>query len=256
MNSDVVRLAGLIENAKNIVFFGGAGVSTPSGIPDFRSAHGLYNAPGGRSYEEMLSISTFTQRPDAFWNFYRSVMLYPNAKPNPAHFALARLEKCGKLKAVVTQNIDGLHQAAGGKRVLELHGSVHRNRCMRCGKRYTLEELPAGDGAAVCTGRDGHPCGGLIKPDVVLYGEPLDGSVMEAAIEAIQACDLLIVGGTSLVVQPAAGLIAYRRPGAVMALINRDATPYDSMARLILHEDIAEALSAAVPLGEDGGADV
>lgn len=247
MNGGIAQLQAMIQQAKDIVFFGGAGVSTLSGIPDFRSAHGLYNAPGGRSYEEMLSIGYFTRSPDAFWQFYRNVMLYPQAKPNAAHLALSRLEEQGKLSAVITQNIDGLHQAAGSRNVMELHGSVHRNRCMACGKFYTLEELPAADGSPRCTGTPGKPCGGLIKPEVVLYGEQLDGDLLDAAIAAIRRCDLLIVGGTSLVVHPAAGLISYRRPSAKMALLNRDETPYDHTADLVLHEDVGQVLSQAVP---------
>lgn len=246
MTAAAQTLQSLISHSSRIVFFGGAGVSTRSGIPDFRSAHGLYNTPGGRSYEEMLSIGYFTQYQNEFWDFYRHVMLYPKAKPNAAHLALARLEKQGKLTAVVTQNIDGLHQAAGARNVLELHGSVHRNRCMRCGQFYPLEPLLSGCGAPHCEGKPGHPCGGVIKPEVVLYGEPLDEDVLEAAVTAIRECDLLIVGGTSLVVHPAAGLISYRQPGTKMVLINRDDTPYDDMADLVIHEDIATVLDEAI----------
>ncbi|MDD3334367.1 MAG: NAD-dependent protein deacylase [Eubacteriales bacterium] len=240
MNAEVSKLQQMIRNAENIVFFGGAGVSTRSGIPDFRSAHGLYRQAQGKSYEEMLSIGYFENDPDGFWRFYRDVMLYPDAQPNGAHLALAALEKQGKCKAVVTQNIDGLHQAAGSKNVLELHGSVHRNHCMRCGTFFPLDALLKGEKAPRCQ------CGGLIKPDVVLYGECLEEEVLEKAVKAIQQCDLLIVGGTSLVVHPAAGLISYRSASAKMALLNRDETPYDDTADLVVREDIASTLEQAV----------
>jgi len=240
----VRRLSELIEKAENIVFFGGAGVSTASGIPDFRSAHGIYAGSQGRSYEEMLSHGYFMRHTDAFWIFYKEVMLYPDAKPNAAHEALALLEKRGKLKAVVTQNIDGLHQAAGSRKVWELHGTVHQNSCMRCGKTYDLAEVLAQEGTPRCS------CGGVIKPDVVLYGESLDGDVITGALDAISACDLLIVGGTSLVVHPAAGFITYAKAGTPLVLINRDGTAYDERADLIIREDIAEVLRDAVK-GED-----
>ncbi len=235
------ELAELIQKSKNILFFGGAGVSTASGIPDFRSAYGLYRQQReGRSYEDMLSIRYFLNEPEAFWHFYKTVMLYPDAKPNAAHYALARLESAGRLKAVVTQNIDGLHQAAGSRSVIELHGSVHRNHCLACGKKYGLPYILAAEGVPRCE------CGGMLRPDVVLYGEPLDDGVMDEAIRAVETCDLMIVGGTSLVVYPAAGLLSYRN-GAKLALINRDETPFDSRADLILREDIARALSEAIP---------
>lgn len=241
MTQETEILRQWIAEARNIVFFGGAGVSTASGIPDFRSAHqGIYNTPGGRSYEEMLSHEYFVTHPDEFWDFYRRVMLYPDAKPNAAHLALAELERRDKCKAVVTQNIDGLHQAAGSEKVLELHGSVHRNRCMKCGRFYPLEPLLQGEGAPHCS------CGGVIKPEVVLYGEPLDDMVMEEALSAIARCDLLIVGGTSLVVYPAAGLIRYRSPRCRLALLNRDATDYDRAAGLVVRDDLTQVLREAV----------
>lgn len=230
-----------MDQARNIVFFGGAGVSTASGIPDFRSAHGLYAGAQGMSYEEMLSIGYFQAHPDDFWRFYREVMLYPDARPNGAHLALCRLEQQGKLKAVLTQNIDGLHQAAGSQHVLELHGTVHRNLCMKCGREYSLAQVLAQPGTPHC-----EACGGLIRPGIVLYGEPLDDQVMSEAVHAVRQCDLLMVGGTSLVVYPAAGLIRYRRPGTPLILLNRDATPYDGEATLVVRQDIAAALSEAV----------
>lgn len=239
MNTAVGQLGEWIQEAQNIVFFGGAGVSTPSGIPDFRSAHGIYAGAEGRSYEEMLSHDFFMLWPDKFWAFYKDVMLYPDARPNPAHEALARLEAAGKLRAVITQNIDGLHQLAGSQKVLELHGTVHRNLCMQCGKRHTLADVLAQEGTPRCS------CGGLIKPDVVLYGEGLDDAVVTEALDAISQCDLLIVGGTSLVVYPAAGFIRYRKSSAKLALINRDATAFDRTAQLVIRDDIAQVLDEA-----------
>lgn len=236
----VENLRRMIENSRSIVFFGGAGMSTESGIPDFRSVHGLYNRTEGKSYEEMLSIRYFLDHPDEFWNFYKRAMLYPNAKPNAGHYALQRLEQQGKLKAIVTQNIDGLQQDAGSQKVWELHGTVRRNLCMACGKAYTLAEVLALQGTPRCD------CGGGIRPDIVLYGEPLDADVLDGAIRAVTKCDLLIVGGTSLTVYPAAGLPGYRE-GARLALINRDETPFDQRADLIVRDNIAEALDAAIP---------
>lgn len=222
------------------MFFGGAGVSTASGIPDFRSAHGIYAGAQGKSYEEMLSHSYFMRHTDAFWAFYKEVMLYPDAKPNAAHRALARLEKQGKLQAIVTQNIDGLHQAAGSQKVLELHGTVHVNSCMRCGEKYGLDAVLSQEGMPHCH------CGGTIKPDVVLYGEPLDDAVITQALTAIRSCDLLIVGGTSLVVHPAAGFISYCQAGTPLALLNRDQTAYDERADIIIREDIAQVLDEVI----------
>ena len=246
MTDECIQLRRMIDNAKRVVFFGGAGVSTESGIPDFRGAHGLYAAANGQSYEDMLSSRFFETRPDEFWAFYKSVMLYPNARPNPAHYALARLEARGVLSAVITQNIDGLHQLAGSQNVLELHGSVLGNTCTRCSRRYTL------DFALKCRGTPRCSCTahGVLHPDIVLYGEPLDPDVLTQAIEAVERCDLLIVGGTSLVVHPAAGLVTRRRPGVPLALINRDPTPYDGRAQLILRENIATVLAQAIPADE------
>ncbi len=215
-------------------------MSTESGIPDFRSAHGLYNRAQGKTYEEMLSIGFFRSQPDAFWQFYKTVMLYPDARPNAGHSALARLEAQGKLKAVLTQNIDGLHQAAGSHNVYELHGSVLRNSCLRCGKTYGLPAVLAQQGTPHCD------CGGMLRPDIVFYGEMLDDAVMEASIRAVSRCDLLIVGGTSLTVYPAAGLLQYRGASAKLALLNRDPTPYDRYADLVVRENIASALDGAI----------
>ncbi|MDD3214734.1 MAG: NAD-dependent protein deacylase [Eubacteriales bacterium] len=239
LSSAAAELRRMIENSGNIVFFGGAGMSTESGIPDFRSAHGIYRQAQGRSYEEMLSIGFFRSRPDDFWRFYKNVMLYPKAKPNAGHLALARLEKQGKLKKVITQNIDGLHQAAGSRDVCEVHGSVHRNSCLACGKTYDLAYVLSQQGTPRCT------CGGMLRPDIVFYGEPLDADVMEAAVRAVTRCDLLIVGGTSLTVYPAAGLLDYRR-GAKLALVNRDETPFDQRADLVVRDSIAQVLDAAI----------
>ena len=243
MSEAAKRLADMMAQSGRTVFFGGAGVSTESGIPDFRSAHGLYSGAQGRSYEEMLSVGYFARHTEAFWDFYRNVMLYPNARPNAAHLALSRLEEVGRLSCVLTQNIDGLHQKAGSQNVLELHGTVHRNTCLTCGKRFGLEEVLSQPGTPRCPA-----CGGWIKPDVVLYGEPLDEDVLAQAVHAVETCDLLIVGGTSLAVHPAAGLVTYRRPGVPLALINRDETPYDGTARLVIHENIAQVLSDAADL--------
>lgn len=241
MEERTERLRGMMGKAERIVFFGGAGVSTESGIPDFRGAHGLYAGARGRSYEEMLSHDFFVTHMQAFWDFYRHVMLYPDAQPNAAHRALARLEAQGKLKAVITQNIDGLHQAAGSRAVIELHGTVHRNFCMQCGCAAPLAEVLTGEGVPVC-----RHCGGPMKPDVVLYGEPLQDGDVERAVDAIERCDLLLVGGTSLNVYPAAGFIRLRRPGTPLVLINRDATPYDQEADLLLRGNIARILDEAV----------
>lgn len=228
-----------IEESQRIVFFGGAGVSTESGIPDFRSQDGLYHQQYDYPPETILSHSFFYAHTEEFYRFYRAKMLCLTAKPNRAHLALAELERQGKLRAVVTQNIDGLHQAAGSKTVYELHGSVHRNYCLQCGKSYTAEEILHSTGIPRCT------CGGLIKPDVVLYEEGLDGATIQGAVMAIADADLLIVGGTSLTVYPAAGLIQYYR-GHRLVLINRDATPLDSQADLVLRDPIGQVLGEAV----------
>lgn len=233
------RLRRLVDASEAIVFFGGAGVSCESGIPDFRSTDGLYHQEYRWPPEEILSHDFFERRPEEFFRFYRDKMLYPQAEPNAAHLALARLEQAGKLKAVVTQNIDGLHQAAGSKNVLELHGSVHRNHCTRCGAFYTLDDVLRSEGVPRCG------CGGVIKPDVVLYEESLDSDVLEKAIRHIMAADLMIVGGTSLAVYPAAGLLQYY-DGLDLVLINKTETPYDRRASLIIREPIGQVMSKAV----------
>ena len=223
-----------ISESDNIVFFGGAGVSTESGIKDFRSVDGLYHETYDYPPETILSHTFFTQKPDEFYRFYRDKMICPNVKPNPAHLKLAELERAGKLKAVVTQNIDGLHQAAGSRTVYELHGSTHRNYCMKCRQFYDLDFIDRAKGVPYCT-----VCGGMIKPDVVLYEESLPGEVLEKSIRAIQKADLLIVAGTSLTVYPAASLVHYYR-GNRLVLINRDETPYDRYADLVFHESMGQ----------------
>lgn len=225
-----------VADSDNIVFFGGAGVSTESGIPDFRSVDGLYNQKYDEPPETILSHDFFEDRTEDFYRFYRDKMLCLDAKPNAAHKKLAELEAADKLKAVVTQNIDGLHQAAGSQTVYELHGSVHRNYCTRCHAFYNVEFIANGQGVPRCP-----VCGGLIKPDVVLYGEGLDQETVTGAVRAISRADVLIVGGTSLVVYPAAGLINYYR-GNKLILINRDPTPCDAEADLVLHASIGSVL--------------
>lgn len=237
---DTAKLKEIIEESGNVVFFGGAGVSTESGVPDFRSKDGLYNMKYKYPPETIISHSFFVREPEEFYRFYKDRMIYPDAKPNAAHLALARLEKEGKLKAVITQNIDGLHQMAGSREVLELHGSVHRNYCMRCGKKFNAEYVMAAEGIPRCD-----ECGGMIKPDVVLYEEALDPVIMRKAVEYIASADVLIVGGTSLAVYPAAGMIDYYR-GNKLVLINRDATSRDSMADYIIRGNIGEILGKAV----------
>ncbi len=229
-----------IEESRAIVFFGGAGVSTESGLKDFRSQDGLYHEKYDYPPETILSHSFFFSHTAEFYRFYRDKMLCLTAKPNAAHLALARLEQRGKLSAIVTQNIDGLHQAAGSEKVFELHGSVHRNYCLKCGKFYTAEDIEKSTGVPRCT------CGGLIKPDVVLYEEGLDQKCLMGAIQAIAQADLLIVGGTSLTVYPAAGLLQYYG-GNRLVLINRDATPLDGQANLVFRDPIGQVLGAAVP---------
>ena len=214
MSEEAKRLQELIDKYDNIVFFGGAGVSTESGIPDFRSQDGLYNQKYDYPPETILSHTFFMRHPDEFYRFYQDKMLCDTAKPNAAHLKLAELEASGKLKAVITQNIDNLHQMAGSKKVLELHGSVYRNYCMKCGKSYDFAYMKNAKGVPKCT------CGGMIKPDVVLYEESLDEDVMARAIHYIRQADVLIIGGTSLVVYPAAGLIQYYR-GHKLAVINK-----------------------------------
>ncbi|MBQ9967386.1 MAG: NAD-dependent protein deacylase [Oscillospiraceae bacterium] len=228
-----------ISESDDIVFFGGAGVSTESGLKDFRSVDGLYHEKFDYPPEEILSHSFFFAHTEYFYNFYREKLLCPDVLPNRAHIALAELEKRGKLKAVITQNIDGLHQMAGSKKVYELHGSVHRNYCMRCRAFYDADRIIDSQGIPKCT------CGGTIKPDVVLYEEGLDDACIMGAVEAIAKAELLIVGGTSLTVYPAAGLLRYYK-GDKLVLINRDETPYDGSADLIFRESIGEVLSKAI----------
>ncbi len=225
----------IIDVSKRIVFFGGAGVSTESGIPDFRSADGLYNQKYDVPPETMLSHSYFMSHTDDFYRFYRDKMLPLEAEPNAAHYKLAELEKAGKLDCVVTQNVDGLHQKAGSKRVFELHGSVHRNYCMKCRKFYTAEEVRDMQGVPKCS------CGGTIKPDVVLYEKSLDSSTIEQSVQAIANADTLIIAGTSLTVYPAAGFVRYFR-GQYLVLINRDPTPMDASCDLVIHGSVGKVL--------------
>lgn len=236
MDEKIAKLREWIDGSDNIVFFGGAGVSTESGIPDFRSVDGLYNQQYKYPPETILSHTFFLSETEEFYRFYRAKMLALDAKPNAAHLKLAEWEREGKCRAVVTQNIDGLHQKAGSKRVYELHGSVLRNYCMKCGKFYPGEFIRDAKGIPRCT------CGGIVKPDVVLYEEALDEKTLAGAISAIRQADVLIVGGTSLTVYPAAGLLGYYR-GDRLALINRDETPYDDMAGLVLYASLGDVFS-------------
>ena len=238
-NSEIETLKTWIEASDNIVFFGGAGVSTESGIPDFRSTDGLYHQKFESPPETILSHTFFYQHTEYFYRFYREKMLPLEAEPNAAHRALAALERAGKLCAIVTQNIDGLHQKAGSKNVYELHGSIWRNYCTKCGKSYSAEFIRDSGGVPHCA------CGGLIKPDVVLYEEGLDEKTIKGAVRAIAEADVLIVGGTSLTVYPAAGLIRYYG-GNRLVLINRDETPYDGYANLIFREPIGQVLGQCV----------
>ena len=232
-----MTLREIIDESNRIVFFGGAGVSTESGIPDFRSQDGLYHQKYSVPPETILSADYFYAHTEEFYKFYRDKMLCLSAKPNAAHQKLAEWEKAGKLLAVVTQNIDGLHQAAGSKKVFELHGSVHRNYCLKCHRSYTPEFILNRTGVPQCT------CGGIIKPDVVLYQEALDGDTIEGAVNAIAKADTLIIAGTSLSVYPAAGFVRYFR-GKHSVLINRDATPYDDECEVVLHEKVGEVLKS------------
>ena len=236
MTEEIRELKKIIDESKSIVFFGGAGVSTESGIPDFRSANGLYNQDLGRtvSPEEMISHTFYVKHPDQFFEFYRDKLIYEDAEPNYCHKALAELEKQGKVSAVVTQNIDGLHQKAGSRTVWELHGSVLRNYCENCHAFYDVDKVIKSEGVPVCD-----KCGGRVKPDVVLYEEGLDGEVINGAVEAISNADTLIVGGTTLIVYPAAGLINYFR-GKKLVLINMSSTSADSGADLVIREPIGE----------------
>jgi len=234
------KLRQILRSRKNIVFFGGAGVSTESGIPDFRSAGGLYKEPAEYPPEEILSAGFFKSNPETFYRYYFGHMIYPGAKPNAAHRALAQMEKEGRLSAVITQNIDGLHQRAGSSNVIELHGSVLRNICTGCGQIYSLDDiLKTSPAPPRCSS-----CGGLVKPEVVLYGEALPENAIARAIEAVSSAGALLVGGTSLSVYPAAGLIRYYE-GDALIIINRDKTPYDRDARLLLRGNIGEILEAA-----------
>lgn len=227
------KFAKMVKNSKRMVFFGGAGVSTESGIPDFRSVDGLYHQKYDEPPETILSHHYFMENTEAFYKFYREKMIVDKAKPNITHMVLADLEKAGKLSAVVTQNIDGLHQAAGSRAVFELHGSIHRNYCMECGKFYDLKTIKESSGVPHCS------CGGIIKPDVVLYEEGLDSDVLSGAVAEISAADLLVIGGTSLSVYPAAGLIRYFG-GDNMVLINKTKTERDGTADAVYHTGLGE----------------
>ncbi|MDO5292561.1 MAG: NAD-dependent protein deacylase [bacterium] len=242
MNEKIEQLSKILKESNNIVFFGGAGISTASGIPDFRSSTGLYSRKLNRNFtpEQAVSHSFFIQYPEEFFDFYKKNLIYPEAKPYDAHIALAKLEKMGKLKAVVTQNIDGLHQAAGSKNVYELHGSVLRNYCMKCHAFYDVDYVIGTERVPKC-----EKCGGTVKPDVVLYEEGLDEDIISGAIHAITEADTLIIGGTSLVVYPAAGLIDYFR-GKNLVLINKSSTSADHKADLVINEDIAKVMKEAV----------
>lgn len=233
----IEKFVEMVHKSNNIVFFGGAGVSTESGIPDFRSTDGLYNQKYDYPPETILSHTFFVKKPEEFYRFYQDKMLALDAKPNMAHIKLAELEKAGKVRAIVTQNIDGLHQKAGSKNVLELHGSVHRNFCQKCHKFFDAPYMKAAQGIPKCDA-----CGGIIKPDVVLYEEGLDNDVIEQSLYYISHADMLIIGGTSLVVYPAAGLVRYYR-GNKLVLINKSTTDMDSQADLVLHDPIGEVFS-------------
>lgn len=241
MDEKIKQLKEIIDGSDNIVFFGGAGVSTESGVPDFRSVDGLYNQQYDYPPETILSHTFYRKNTEEFYRFYRNKMLIPGAQPNNAHRALARLEEMGKLKAVVTQNIDGLHQAAGSREVYELHGSVHRNYCESCHKFFGFNDIMKSTGVPKCE------CGGTIKPDVVLYEEGLNQMTIQKSVNAIANADVLIIGGTSLAVYPAAGLIDYYR-GNKLILINKSSTPKDSRADLIINDAIGQVLSQVVNL--------
>ena len=238
LEEKIERLRELVEGSDNIVFFGGAGVSTESGIPDFRSQDGLYAQKYKYPPETIVSHTFYRQRPEEFFEFYKEKMIAPDAQPNAAHLKLAELEQRGKLKAVITQNIDGLHQKAGSKKVLELHGSVLRNYCEKCHTFYDVNYILKSEGVPVC-----EKCGGRVKPDVVLYEEGLDMGILNEAVRCISEADMLIIGGTSLVVYPAAGLIDYYR-GNKLVLINKSATSRDAQADLVIDGKIGEVLGA------------
>lgn len=236
MNEKIMQLKKWIDESDNVVFFGGAGVSTESGIPDFRSVDGLYNQKWKYPPETILSHSFFVKYPEEYYRFHREKLVIDGVRPNSAHLKLAELEKAGKLRAVVTQNIDGLHQAAGSKKVLELHGSILRSYCSACGRPYPADKMNHGAGVPRCS------CGGIVRPDIVLYEEPLDDAVVSEAIRAISEAEVLIIGGTSLNVYPAAGLINYYR-GNKLALVNLSQTPYDNEANLVINEKIGKVFS-------------
>ncbi|WP_194192569.1 NAD-dependent protein deacylase [Clostridium chrysemydis] len=244
MDNKIKELSEIIKNSNNIVFFGGAGVSTASGIPDFRSANGLFNEKLNMtiSPEQLVSHSFYLKYPKEFFNFYRAKLIYEDAKPNDCHIALAKLEKINKVKAIVTQNIDGLHQAAGSKNVFELHGSVLRNYCTKCNAFYDVNFILNSNDIPLCT-----KCGSIVKPDVVLYEEALDDDVIKGAVTAISKADTLIIGGTSLVVYPAASLINYFR-GKNLVLINKSTTSADSNADLIINDDISKVFKEVMSL--------
>lgn len=243
MEDKIIKLQEIIDKHDNIVFFGGAGVSTESGIPDFRSQDGLYHQKYDYPPETILSHTFFMRRPEEFYKFYRDKMLCDTAKPNAAHLKLAELEKCGKLKAVITQNIDNLHQMAGSKKVLELHGSVYRNYCMKCGKFYNFSYIKNSTGVPRCE------CGGIVKPDVVLYEEGLDNQTLTDSVRAISQAQVLIIGGTSLAVYPAASLIDYFR-GDCLIVINKAPTPRDRNADLLIKDPIGQIFSQIRIKGE------
>lgn len=243
MEDKIARLQEIIDVHENIVFFGGAGVSTESGIPDFRSQDGLYHQKYDYPPETILSHTFFMRRPEEFYKFYRDKMLCDTAKPNAAHMKLAELEKCGKLKAVITQNIDNLHQMAGSRKVLELHGSVYRNYCMKCGKFYDFSYIKNSTGVPRCE------CGGMVKPDVVLYEEGLDNQTLTDSVRAISQAQVLIIGGTSLAVYPAASLIDYFR-GDCLVVINKTPTPRDRNADLLIKDPIGQVFSQIRIKGE------
>ncbi len=239
---DIATLKKWIDESANIVFFGGAGVSTESGIPDFRSVDGLYNQKYSEPPEEIISHSYFVHFPEKFYRFYKEKMLYPDAQPNDCHLALARLEEMGKLKAVLTQNIDGLHQKAGSKNVIELHGTTLKNYCTGCGKFFDLDYILKAQGVPKCD-----RCAAIVKPDVVLYEESLHDGDIERAVRFIRKAEMFIVGGTSLTVYPAAGLVNYYR-GDKLVLINKSATPYDSQADLVIHDSLGKVFRQCVSL--------
>ena len=236
--SKIQQLQEIIDSSNNIVFFGGAGVSTESGIPDFRSESGIFKSleKYGDTPENLISHSYYLDHTEEFFEYYKDTLVFSDAKPNAAHLKLAELEKAGKIKAAITQNIDGLHQKAGSKEVLELHGSIHRNYCQICNKSYDLDYILESDGIPRCE------CGGIVKPDVVLYEEPLNNAVLNFSVDYISQADTLIIGGTSLVVYPAAGLINYFN-GKNLVLINKSETPYDNIASLVINDAIGETLS-------------